>query len=334
MQKSLSSLTPKDVLEEKNVLIESLSMAKTKKGKDYLKLTVRDKSTSLEAKLWDFDETKHSQIKTGEVCAVWATVDEWNGKMQLNIKEIESTLEDPMIFAKNTEFSVPEMWENLLKAVDTFAEPMTKYVTEEILLQIADKFQKAPAAKTVHNAWYGGLLEHVWHMVQMADPIILHYQTQYVPELSRDKVLFGLIMHDAGKIVEYDINDPAFNFSPVGVFTNHIVLGPAWTYEKANQWYSQHRDSDDAQYGGGPMSAEKFKLERAHLMHILAAHHGQLEWGSPVKPASLEAILVHHIDNLDASAMHAIDMIKDAPGPVKQFSNRSFFAGSHIYQYK
>lgn len=334
MQKNLSDLTTSDVLEEKNVLIEKLQVAKTKKGKDYLSLTVRDKSTSLNAKLWDFDEKKHAEVKVGSVASIWATVDEWNGSLQLNVKQMDATLEDPMIFAKGTEFTVPDMWEELLGRVDKFTEPLTKYVTEEILLQIAEAYQKAPAAKIVHNAWYGGLLEHVCHMCQMAEPIIKNYKTRYVDKLSADKIFFGLMIHDAGKVVEYDMSTPAFNLTPQGIFANHIVLGPAWVYEKANQWWKKIQDSSDFQEGRiQPASVEAFKMERAHLMHILAAHHGQLDWGSPIKPASLEAILVHHIDNLDASAMHAIDMIRDKEGSIKGFSERSFFAGSPIYQY-
>jgi 3'-5' exoribonuclease len=325
---NLSELTVSDALEKKSVLIEKLSVAKTKKGKEYLSLTVRDKSTSLDAKLWDYDRSKHGDLNVGGVANIWATVDEWNGAMQLNIKDIEASLEDPMIFAKSTEFNVEEMWTKLLKIVGTFEEPLTKYVTEEILLAIAEPFQKAPAAKTVHNAWFGGLLEHVFHMCEMAEPIIAHYQKNYVKQLSRDKVLFGLMIHDAGKVVEYEVNNPSFNLTSVGLFTNHIILGPAWVHEKANVYRNRSIGG-----GGATMKSEEFKMERAHLMHILASHHGRVDWGSPLVPASLEAILVHHIDNLDASAMHAIDYIKGPEGSVKGFSDRSYFAESAIYQY-
>src|SRR5690606_25193961 len=123
------------------------------------------------------------------------------------------------------------------------------------------------------------LLEHVISLCGIAEPVIQHYQSRYKVNLSRDKVLFGLIMHDAGKVIEYDYSKPNFGYTKIGKLTNHIVIGPAWVYETANRF---------------PTKDGNFKLERAHLMHLLAAHHGKEEWGSPVKPSSLEALLVHH----------------------------------------
>jgi 3'-5' exoribonuclease len=124
-----------------------------------------------------------------------------------------------------------------------------------------------------------------------------------------DKVLFGLIFHDAGKMHEYDPASPTFDVSLIGYLTPHIVLGPAWVYEAARQL---------------PPELAANRLEIAHLMHLLAAHHGQEEWGSPVRPASLEALIVHHLDNLDSKVMHALELATHKPGPVQGMSERSF----------
>jgi hypothetical protein len=111
-------------------------------------------------------------------------------------------------------------------------------------------------------------------------------------------------------------------FTGAGTLTPHIVLGPAWVYEQSNRWWSKELGLRTSKAGSQTeWTADKFKLERAHLMHILAAHHGQIDWGSPVKPCSIEAILVHHLDNLDSKVLHAYDLLSVAgtiPGFTKQ----------------
>jgi 3'-5' exoribonuclease len=216
--------------------------------------------------------------------------------------------------------------------VGAFTEPLTKYVAEEILIKhgaMVAAYKRAPAAKIIHNAWYGGLLEHVWSLCHMAKPIVAHYQSRYCEKISLDKVIFGLMLHDAGKVIEYNIDNPAFPLTARGLFANHIVLGPAWVYEKSNSWWN----GDNQKTNNPEWGAERFKLEQAHLMHILAAHHGEIDWGSPVVPASLEALLVHHLDNLDAKMMHAWELIERGDGEIPGFSERSWFNKTHYFRY-
>jgi 3'-5' exoribonuclease len=308
-------------------LIEKRQEALTKAGKPYLSLKLRDKTGSIDAKLWDANDS-HSFIKENSVVTFWALVDTFNGNLQLTIKQIEPGLDDISEFARASRFKVDDMWNHLAGIVDKFEEPLTKYVAEEILLKhtvFIDAFKKAPAAKSVHNAWYGGLLEHVYSLTKIAEPIVDHYKTLYQSKLSKDKVMFGLMLHDAGKIIEYDYNKPAFNMTGIGLLTNHLVLGPAWVYEKANDYMETA-----IQLLG---SSERFKMERAQLMHLIAAHHGQIEWGSPVKPATLEAILVHQLDMVDSKMLHAIEYIEGKEGDIKNFSERSKIEGVHFYNY-
>lgn len=310
------------MFERIDVLVEKRSEGTTKRGSTYLTLTVRDKSVSLSGKLWDFNPEMHHFIQEGAVINISGIVEEYNGALQLVFKDISESLASPDDFIKKSGFDVEEMWGSIVNLVGTFKEPLTKFVAEEILLKheaFIDAFKKAPAASKVHNAWYGGLLEHVHALCAIAEPVIKHYKTLYCEKLSRDKVLFGLIMHDAGKIIEYDYKNPAFPMAPIGILTNHLVMGPAWVYETANRFTDK---------------SGNFKMERAHLMHVLAAHHGTHEWGSPVKPSSLEALLVHHLDNLDSKMMHAFELVKGKQGSVSGFSERSYFEGTSYLQYQ
>lgn len=330
--KEIKELVSGNKLEGQDVLVISKAIATTSKGDEYCKLTVRDSSGEISGNAWGFDEnasTFHT-FKVGDVIKIWAAVSTYKDQNQVTVSRTERSFAPIENFGKKTKFDIDQLWGSLVNLIGTFKEPMTKFVAEEILLNnkmVEVAIRKCPAATNVHNNWFGGLLEHVWSLCTMADPIITHYKKNYYPELSRDKVLFGLIMHDAGKIVEYDYENPAFPIKGIGLLTNHMVLGPAWVYEKCGLFMDSWIQTP---YGTG----EDFKLERAQLMHVLAAHHGKQEWGSPVVPATLEALLVHHLDNLDSKMMHAIDLIEKGDGQIKGFSNRSYFERTSFYRNK
>ena len=301
------------------VLLTSAQKMTTKTGKPYMRLAVRDTSGELQGVMWDV-ETHLSpvilgKLPIGKTVAIAGSVTEYAGKSQLNLTSLMLSDTDPKKFAKCTTYNVDDMWNSLVALVDNFKEPVTRFVAKSLLetATLEEVFKIAPAATGVHNNWYGGLLEHVYSLCCAAGPIISHYKTNYFPNLSSDKVYFGLIFHDAGKVVEYDSDSPAFPKTGLGILTNHIVLGPAWVFEKANQL---------------PMKPANFKEERAHLMHLLAAHHGRIDWGSPVVPATAEAIMVHHLDNLDSKMLHAFGLIKEQAGDIEGFSARSRYEGT------
>lgn len=318
-------------LEGVEVLIEKFSVAKTKKGKDYFNLQVRDKENSVQAKMWNAEISMKQHLKPGSVVYIWADVSEYNNKPQISLSRFELSSSDPADFAHGTRFNVEELWSSICDVVESFEEPLAKALAEELLISdevIASLMKKAPAATNVHNNWVGGLLEHVWSMIQIAEPIIAHYKKTYRPSLSRDKVLFGVIMHDLGKIVEYDIENPAFPATPTGILTNHIVLGPAWIYNASKAIEKRAREYKCI--GKAAFEGDiNFKQETAQLMHLVASHHGQFDWGSPVKPATLEAVLLHFLDNMDSKFMHALDLIEKGEGPVQGFSDRSYYEGVH-----
>lgn len=310
-----------------DVLVVSKTIAMTKSNKEYCKITVRDSSGDISGNIWDYDKTK-MPFEAGKPIQLTATVDTYKDKNQIKVHSITPSIADISTFGAQTRFDIDQMWNNLATIVAGFKEPLTKFVAEEMLLNnlaVVEAFKKAPAATGVHNNWFGGLLEHVWSLCTMAEPLIIHYQKNYRETLSRDKVLFGLLMHDIGKIVEYDYTNPSFPKTGLGILTNHIVLGPSWVYEKANKFMDEWLAKP---HGTG----DEFKFERAHLMHILVAHHGKTEWGSPIVPATLEALLVHHLDNLDSKMMHAIGLIEKPDGPVKGFSERSYFERTSFYK--
>ena len=293
-----------------------------KDGKAFLTLKLRDLALAEhEAKVWSSEAALFGHFEAGRVVDAHGTPNVYNGRTSLIVKQAKPSALGPDAFVRRTHLDVDALWAGLVARVDAMSEPITQHVSRKLLARpgFEAAFKRAPAASKVHNNWVGGLIEHVHSLCALADGVIAHYQALYDLPVSKDKVLFGLIFHDAGKTREYDVDSPTFAPTPLGKFVPHIVLGPAWVYQAASSFPSRADHPD-------------FELEVAHLMHLLAAHHGTLEWGSPVKPASLEAVIVHHLDNLDAKVLHVRELALGKPGETAGFSERSYFEGTSYFQ--
>ena len=286
----------------------------TKTGNAYLDLALGDKFGSLDCKLWGYIPELHGPLKQGSVVNVTITTSTYNGQLQGKIGTISLSDVDPTSLVKGSRFNVDVMGSEVLSYVTAFTEPLTKRIAEELLTAHWLKFLVVPAATGQHNNWPGGLVEHVWSMCQLATPIIDHYQTKY-KKFSKDKVLFGIIIHDLGKVVEYDTDGITSKYTPEGILVPHIVTAIGWVYSRANAWYLKNPDA---------MTMGEFVKERNQLVHLVASHHGKEEWGSPVKPATLEAILLHQIDMIDSKFMHALGLIEGKPGELEGFSEKSW----------
>ena len=293
------------------VMVLEVATLQTKMGKDYLSMKVRtiDKQ-EMAAKIWSFvDGITAGMVVTGD-----HKMDSYQGNPHIIFNSLgpdvnQSTAE----FEKSSTRDIGLMWIELNNIVEDMVNPVARIIAKELLFdpKIEEAIKRAPAAKGVHNAWFGGLLEHMLSLCSLAKSVVPHYNNQYNANVDIDKVIFGCLVHDLGKTIEYNYKTASFDIAPEGLLVNHIVLGPAWIYNAAKQ---------------SPELAEfECQDEVYQLMHICAAHHGKTEWGSPVAPTTLEAILVHHIDNLDAKMMHAIELTKGKEGPVKGFSERSWF---------
>jgi hypothetical protein len=190
--------------------------------------------------------------------------------------------------AAPTDQEADDLWSGLSSIVDSMTEPVTRHVARKLMARpgFAESFKRAPASRCANVSEAGSLIARAHRLCRLGEVVVEHYQQRLVTAVSRDKVMFGLLFQDAAETYEYDLDDPAFGRTPIGKLTPHAVLGPAWVYFAAGSF--PNRGSFDG-----------FAVEVAHLMHILAAHHGCPEFGSPVRPATLEAVLVHAIDAID-----------------------------------
>lgn len=308
-----------------HALVLRKSVGKTAKDIPYADFTLQHDQVSLSCKKWNYDVAKYDHIlKEGAVVKVSGSGDLYRGSLQGTIVTIEPSDRPAIDFAKKSRFNLTALYQNLLDVAKSLEDPMLSYVSLTLLTQYKEDFCRAPAASGMHHAWYGGLLEHTHSLISLAKGVIEYYEDMYGTKyFSRARVLCGVLLHDFCKIFEYDSSTPAFRPNPEGYLANHIVKGPILTYNLATKWYNEAIESGSITIEEYPQ--EKFLRERDILIHMIASHHGTQEWGSPVSPACIEAVLVHHIDNLDSKFMHVVGMIDSGElGDVTGFTKRSF----------
>lgn len=318
-----------------HALIVDKKIATTKAGKTYADLVLRDKTGEIKAKLWDYHSSLDQVTAVNKTIIFSATVSRYNNELQATLGSPINQSDRPVMdFAKTTRLDVNKLWKDIEDAISEITEPLPKYILTELMVPWQNNFKKAPAAKGVHNAWYGGVLEHTWNMLKIAKQIATHYKETYQAKFSIDKIVFGVIIHDFCKIFEYNFETPSYQMEGDGVLANHIVLGPAQIYEQANNWWPQEVRAQVEDKQRQKMTMTEFLRERAHLMHLVASHHGQLDFGSPIVPATLEAVILHQVDMIDAKFMHALELVEGKEGQVKDFSEKSWTEKTSYLQYK
>lgn len=300
------------------LMVESFQTGKTGKGKLYANFNLKDTDqNTIKAVFWDYKETDGEFIQPGKVIKlIGARVGEYNGTKQITVESYMPSDIPVTEFMRTTRFRISELEDQIDRTIESFEDGQIKALAKALLSgPVRDDFIKAPAATGVHNNWTGGLIEHVCSMLSLAEPIIAHYAKNYAPYFKRDHLLFGIIFHDLGKIMEYDVNNPAFERTVAGHYVNHIVMGPAWIYRK----------------GFELGVSGKTIME---LMHLVSSHHGCYEWGSPTKPVTLEAILLHHIDNMDSKFMHAWDLMENTAECSGGLTKKSWVEGTKYISQK
>ncbi len=259
----------------------------TQTNKAYLNIVFCDKTGQLEGRVWDVNDHRVAKdFERGDVVKVRGCVSRYNDKVQLKVEQLRTAQPGEVEKADlmpATTYDVQELWDALIGFIDSFTDPHLKLLVSNIFHEsrIAAAFREAPAAKQLHHAWLGGLLEHVISLLKLADRVAPHY-----PILHRDLLLTGVMLHDIGKIQElaWDIG---FEYTIEGVLLGHIQMGA-----------SLAEKTMDAIADFPPRL-------KTLVLHMILSHHGKLEFGSPKLPMIPEALVLNFIDDLDAK-MQAI----------------------------
>ena len=263
-------------------LCRQRTTAMTKTGKEYENVILQDKTGSLDAKIWDPHSMGIDEFDALDYVEVNGDVTVFNGQTQLSIKrarKISETDVDPTNYLPCTNKNIDEMMMELTKFIAGVNNPYYKQVLTKLFIdntESAEAFKKHSAAKSVHHGFIGGLLEHTLSVAKMCD----FFAKQY-PILNRDLLMTSAICHDIGKV--YELSDfPMNDYTDAGQLLGHIVMG--------SEMLGKIMDSI-------PDFPTKLKNE---LKHCILAHHGELEYGSPKKPALIEAMALNLADNADA----------------------------------
>lgn len=248
-------------------------------GGRYFALTLGDRTGTIDARMWQIEDA--GEFEAGDVVKVRGQVCRYNEKLQVKVEKIrraepgEYELAD---FVPHTERDVAGMWTELEGWVASVRDPDLKALLEAFLgdEELARALKEAPAAKGMHHAWIGGLLEHVLSLMGICDLAAQHY-----PQVNRDLLLTGVVLHDIGKLRELAWGT-SFDYTMEGQLLGHITIGIAMIEAKIREL--PHFPA----------------AKRVLVEHLVLSHHGKYEFGSPKLPMTPEAILLHYLDDLDA----------------------------------
>lgn len=256
--------------------------AVTKNGKPYDNVILQDKTGTVDAKVWDPNSAGIDDFDTLDYIEVYGDVTSFQGALQVNVKRIRKCREgeyNPADYLPVSKFPIEDMMQELLGYINSIENTYLKKLLQMFFVEdeeFVKAFKKSSAAKTVHHGFVGGLLQHTLAVTRLCD----YYCSQY-PVLQRDLLLSAAICHDIGKTKELSLF-PENDYTDDGQFLGHIVIGSEMVGEKIRE------------ISGFP------KMLANELKHCILAHHGELEFGSPKKPAIAEAMALNFADNTDA----------------------------------
>lgn len=291
------------------------NMAFSQKGSPYLTVKLKDKTGELESKVWENAVEFDQLFKKGDIIYIEGRAASYKNSLQIsiiNIKKIAWEEIEPADYLPCVKGDVRAMFNEMTgfieKVNDKFLKDLLKAFFEEE--QTISLFQRAPAAKGFHHIYLGGLLEHTLSVVRLLEKVADHY-----PNLNKDMLITGGILHDIGKIYEFSYNN-IIDYSDEGRLIGHIVMGVEMINKKI------------VGINGFP---QQLALE---LRHIILSHHGEFEFGSPKRPKTLEALVVHYIDDLDAKFNAFQTFMADSANPDSDWTGYNRFLERFLYKKK
>jgi len=277
--------------------LTSLSLRDRKGGGgQYLALTLSDKTGQLEARMWEEFANVVETCAEGCYVKVQGQVSRYNGRFQITLTRMRAASEtevDTSDFVPTTQYEIPAMMAELRGYVESFANPHLRALVLRFFDDpaIGTAFQEAPAAKRLHHAWLGGLLEHVLALVR-----VCRATAPFYPEVDPDLLVTGAILHDIGKVRELSWRSN-FSYTLEGQLVGHITIAQRMLAEAISAMDDEARQQAQSTGDAPALFPEPL---RVLVEHMILAHHGKLEFGSPKLPMTPEAMLLSALDDLEA----------------------------------
>lgn len=266
--------------------------AVTKNGKPYENVILQDKTGTIDAKVWEPNSAGIGEYDAMDYIEVYGDVNCFQGALQVSVKRIRTCQEgeyDPANYLPVSKKNIESMYQEVLKIIESIQNTYLKQLLQKLFVQdqkFVKAFQNSSAAKTVHHGFVGGLLEHTLSVTKLCD-----YYCGTYPLLNRDLLLSAALCHDIGKTRELSAF-PRNDYTDDGQFLGHIVIGVEMVGEKIRE------------IQGFP------EVLGAQLKHCILSHHGEYEFGSPKKPAIIEAVALNFADNTDAKLQTFTELLE------------------------
>jgi 3'-5' exoribonuclease len=263
-------------------LVKTLSVQMAKNGKPYMNLILMDRTGEIESRIWENAEEAYRVIKKNGFIRADGKISLYQGRKQFiltNYRVIQDSEVDLQDFVAVSGFDINAMYAEVEALVASMRDPDIKKLAETLLFDEAVRkgFREAPAAKGVHHAYAGGLLEHVLSVTRLVEFFCRHYGSG----IRRDLAIFGGLFHDIGKLYEFDYGKST-DYTDEGRLVGHLIIG------------SEIIEKLCSSIPGFP------DHKRTHIKHIILSHHGEYEYGSPKRPKTMEALFVSKADDLDS----------------------------------
>lgn len=291
--------------------VQKVELAETKSKKPFYRVTLIDKTGSISGNIWgdNFQNVEKKALKPGKVVIIDARVDEFKGNLTLNIDRVNSVNEASLDeYVEGSDFDIDELYKNLQDYISNVKDKNIKKYLNELFSDkdFALKFKTRPAAEYVHHSFRGGLIEHVVEMLDMLQPM-----RRFYPEVDYDLVTAGIILHDVGKLEELKVEETVVQRTDEGYLLGHIAKG----YEFVSETAKGVLDDD----------------QLLRLKHIILSHHGQLDYGSPVVPSTIEASVVSVLDSASSQVRIYQKVLRKSEKRADDFSEWDNLLKTKVY---
>lgn len=264
------------------LVVKSATARETRSKTPYLSIEFYDGIDTIVGNYWDW--TSGNIPAANSILDVTAQVSEWQGKKQLTVKSMRNnTTRHISEFAPSSGHDLPTVYMNAYALLSEVKDDMLRDLALSIFDELRSSWLEVPGAKGIHHAYAGGTLVHSYSVAKIAKALATE-----IPEANEDLCVVGGMLHDIGKLFTYRANGVVIDKTDDGMLYDHIFMGA----EFVGNFAEAHLDTDNY------LAMKKLQL----LRHIILSHHGSLEFGSPVVPQCIEALIVNHADGLDASA--------------------------------
>ena len=294
---------------DETFLLSEKELRTTNAGKLFVRGTLQDRTGTCRMIIWQATEKFYEALPRGGFVRARGRVEIYQSHPQLLVEScipVDESSVELSDFMPATAQDVVALEAELRAALGSIADPALKALTDAFLADepLMARFRRSPAAKVNHHAYLGGLLEHTVGMIRLAQHILPLY-----PTLNRDLVLLGVFLHDIGKTVELS-SDRSFEYTDAGRLVGHLVEGAMMVGEKARSLRDRGIALPD--------------ILVQQVVHLILAHHGEYEFGSPKLPVTAEAIVLHHVDNLDAKLTAFAAAVGTHPAEEENWTSRQF----------